>query len=123
MDLVELGTDGPQAPPRENGELTFTAPWESRSFAMVLALAEQGLFTLDEFREHLIAAIARWEASGSDEPYQYYERWQEALESITDRQGLVSTGALDERAKAFALRPPGHDHDHDGHDHSHDHSH
>ena len=60
-DVLALGTDGSTAPPRSNGELVFAAPWESRSFAMVVALAEQGVFTLDEFREQLIAAIDRWE--------------------------------------------------------------
>lgn len=124
-DLLELGTDGPEAPPRANGELVFTAPWESRSFAMTLALADQGVFTLDDFREHLIAAIATWEAANDeDEPYHYYERWQEALESIVRQSELVSDSALAGRIEEFAARPAGHDHGHDhDHDHDHDHSH
>ena len=80
---------------------------------MVVALAEQGVFTLDEFREQLIAAIDRWErAHDPDEPYSYYHRWQEALEAILADHPLVGRGALRSRTDEFARRPHGHDHDH-----------
>ena len=91
---VTLDVEGPAAPPRLNGELVFDAPWEGRSFAMAMALVEEGLFDWDGFRDHLIAAVQRWEARPVGE-YRYY-----------------------------AARPPGHDHgDHDHHDHDHDHDH
>ena len=117
---LTLDIEGPAAPPRLNGELVFEEPWEGRSFAMVAALAEDGLFTWDEFRDHLIAAIARWESDPSGE-YRYYERWQEALESIVADLEIVARPEVDELAAAYAARPPGHDHDHD-HDHG-DHDH
>ncbi len=120
---LTLDIEGPAAPPRLNGELVFDKPWEGRSFAMVAALAEGGLFTWDEFRDHLIAAIARWESSPMGE-YRYYERWQEALESIVAELGIVARPEVDELAAAYAARPPGHDHRHHDHDHHHhDHSH
>ena len=123
---LTLDIEGPAAPPRLNGELVFEEPWEGRSFAMVAALAEGGLFTWDEFRDHLIAAIARWESNPVGQ-YRYYERWQEALESIVEDLEIVAQPEVDELAAAYAARPPGHDHDHDHHhdhgDHHHGHSH
>ena len=78
---------------------------------MALALADQGVFTLDEFREHLIAAISQWEAANAtDQPYHYYERWQEALESIVAGSKLVATTAVADRVAEFTLRAHGHDH-------------
>ena len=115
---LTLGIEGPAAPPRLNGELVFEEPWEGRSFAMVAALAEGGLFTWDEFRDHLIAAIGRWESHPEGE-YRYYECWQEALESIVAELEIVARPEMDELAAAYAVRPPGHDHHHHDHDHSH----
>ena len=33
-----LDTEGPAAPPRANGELVFTAPWQSRIFGTTMHL-------------------------------------------------------------------------------------
>ena len=120
---LTLDIEGPAAPPRLNGELVFDAPWEGRSFAMAMALVEGGHFTWDDFRDHLIAAVQRWESDPVGE-YRYYERWQEALESIVAEREIVAGSEVDELAAAYAARPPGHDHDHGGHDHHHhDHHH
>ena len=110
--------DDPAGPPRLNGEMVFDEPWESRSFAMAAALVEEGCFGWDDFRDHLIAAVRRWEADPDGE-YRYYERWQEALESITADRGIVAEPEVDELAAAYAARPPGHDHGHDHGDHHH----
>ena len=109
--------DDPAGPPRLNGEMVFDEPWESRSFAMAAALVEEGCFGWDDFRDHLIAAVQRWEAD-PDGPYRYYERWQEALESIVADRRIAAESEVAELAAAYAARPPGHDHDHHhGHDH------
>ena len=118
---VALDVEGPAAPPRLNGELVFEAPWEGRSFAMAMALVEGGLFGWDDFRDHLIAAVQRWESDPSGD-YRYYERWQEALESIVAERAVVSEPEVHELAAAYAARPPGHDHG-DHHDHGHHHGH
>ncbi len=118
---LTLDIEGPAAPPRLNGELVFGAPWEGRSFAMAMALVEGGLFIWDDFRDHLIAAVQRWESDPVGE-YRYYERWQEALESIVSELEIVATPEVDELAAAYAARPAGHDHDHGDHDHG-DHDH
>ena len=122
---LTLDIEGPAAPPRLNGELVFDEPWEGRSFAMAAALVEGGHFSWDEFRDHLIVAIGRWESDPTGE-YRYYERWQEALESIVTEREIVAGPEVDELAAAYAARPPGHDHGDHGHDHdygSHHHDH
>ena len=57
MSQPFFAPDDPAAPPRANGELVFAAPWESRVFGLAAALRERGLFSWDEFRAELIAAI------------------------------------------------------------------
>lgn len=137
MTVAFFEADDPAGPPRLNGEMVFDEPWESRSFAMAAALVEGGCFGWDDFRDHLIAAVQRWEAD-PDGPYRYYERWQEALESIVADRRIAAESEVAELAAAYAARPPGHDHDHhhsddghghhhhgpgDDHDHGHDHGH
>ena len=83
---VELDVDGPSSPPRANGELVFSEPWESRVFGITIALHQDGVFAWDEFKERLIAAIARWEAGHPDgEGYRYYACWFDALQALLRR--------------------------------------
>jgi nitrile hydratase accessory protein len=71
------------APPRGNGELLFTHEWESRAFAMAIALSKPGYFEWEDFREQLIATIREWEAGGHPQAeWNYYERWLTALERV-----------------------------------------
>ena len=49
--------EGPAALPRENGELVFEAPWEGRAFGIAVALAEQGRYEWEDFRQWLIGVI------------------------------------------------------------------
>jgi nitrile hydratase accessory protein len=107
-----LDVSGPGAPPRSNGELVFAAPWESRTFGLVLALHEAGLFAWEEFRQALMAEIRAWETDHpAGEEWSYYRCWQRALERLLGERGLVGRDALDARAQALADRPAGHDHD------------
>jgi nitrile hydratase accessory protein len=83
---------GPSAMPRDNGALVFEAPWQGRAFGSAVA-AVQGLgLPWDEFREHLIAAIA----DQPDRPY--YESWVSALEAFVVAHGLATVGEVDRRA-------------------------
>ena len=118
-----LQIEGPGAPPRDNGELVFAEPWESRAFGMAVTLAEAGLFTWDEFRDSLVARIAAWEADHPPgEEYRYYRCWLAALEDRVVAVGALDAVAVAERSARLAERPAGHDHD-DGDDHGHDHGH
>ena len=123
---AQLAVDGPAAPPRANGELQFTAPWESRAFGMAVTLYEAGAFAWSDFQAALIARIGAWEADPGDRPWNYYQHWLGALEDLLARDATVLSHEVTERAEALASRPAGHDHDepHD-HDHGepHDHDH
>jgi nitrile hydratase accessory protein len=119
--VIELDIEGPAAPPRANGELVFAEPWESRAFGLAMSLNESGVFTWDEFREELIAAISSWEQSAQPgDCYSYYQCWLTALERISITHDLIPAHSLRERAQELADRPAGYDH---GHDHDHDHDH
>ena len=118
-----LEVEGPAAPPRANGELVFAEPWESRAFGMAVTLAEQGLFTWDEFRDALVARIAVWERDHAPgEEFRYYRCWLDALEGRLVGAGALSGAAVAERSAVLAGRPGGHDHG-DGADHGHGHGH
>lgn len=116
-----LDSAGPAAPPRDNGELVFAAPWESHAFGLALALQEAGCIGWDDFRQALIGEIGSWEAShAAPEEWSYYRCWLQALERLAGERGLVTAGELRARAAMLAARPsehePGglaHDHDHD----------
>lgn len=111
IDLLE-GT--PAAPPRDNGELIFSEPWQARAFGLAADLVDGGCFTWDEFRVHLIGAISRWETAsdggGVAEPWDYYRCWLTALEHAVAERDLVSGDSVANRAAVYASRPAGHDH-------------
>ena len=120
---VDLGVDGPAAPPRSNGELVFAEPWEGRAFGLVMVLVDRGVLSYDDFRRRLIAEIQAWEEGHPDgEGYSYYRCWLRALEAELEAQSLVLPGDLTDRVGALAGRPAGHDHRHDdGEEHGHGH--
>jgi len=118
-----LDASGPAAPPRDNGELVFRAPWESKAFGLALALTDAGLIDWEDFRRALIGEISGWEtAHPSGEGWSYYDCWLRSLERVVSAGGLVGAGAVADRAAQLAALPPGHDHadaGHPGHDHPH----
>ncbi|MGH1490535.1 MAG: nitrile hydratase accessory protein [Acidimicrobiales bacterium] len=119
-----LDIDGPAAPPRDNGELVFTAPWQSRMFATTMRLHESERIEWERFRSGLIREIAEHERAITDTAdYDYWGCWQRALEGLLNELSVVSSSELSATADVLAARPAGHDHDHGDHDHSHDHGH
>jgi nitrile hydratase accessory protein len=108
---LQLGAE--VAPPTENGELVFEAPWEARIFALAHHLCDAGLFHWDEFRKALIAEVAQWDAAHpKGEGYVYYERFQAALEALLAERGVVAPSVLDAETAKLEARPHGHDHAH-----------
>jgi nitrile hydratase accessory protein len=108
-----VDVDGPAAPPRSNGELVFAEPWESRAFAMAVALSEAGVFSWPHFQAALISRISRWQTTALEgSPWRYYDHWLGALEDVVS--GCIALDATDiaARAKTLAQRPAGHDHSH-----------
>ena len=84
------------APPRQNGALAFTRPWERRAFGLALALSKEGHFEWEDFRQALIASIAAWESSHAlDDPsWDYYEHWLVALDAVMQQSGLCDGASL-----------------------------
>jgi nitrile hydratase accessory protein len=104
-----LDVEGPAAPPRANGELVFTAPWQSRLFATTMRLRERDLLDWETFRQGLIAEIAAHEREiDHTDDYDYWGCWQRSLEKLLDRTGVVTAGDLDATADVVASRPPDH---------------
>ena len=101
----ELDADGEAAPPRLNGELAFSEPWQSRLFATTMAACDAGLIDYDTFRDHLIAAVAARDATDQHGPDDYWAAWQDAFETLAFELGLVDDDELGVRAEAFAAHP------------------
>ena len=109
--------------PRQNGELVFEDPWESRAFGMAVALHQAGVFEWEEFQRRLVDEIAAWERDHDDddrlEGWSYYERWTRSFEGLLVDKGVCSPSEL--AASSAAVRAAA---DHDGHgDHDGDHHH
>jgi nitrile hydratase accessory protein len=107
---LRMDVEGPAAPPRSNGELLFAEPWESRAFAMAVALSESGVVTWREFQAALIARIERYDETSTE--WCYYGQWLGALEDVLDDRSAVRSHDVTARATALARRPAGHDHAH-----------
>jgi nitrile hydratase accessory protein len=115
---LQLDVEGPAAPPRSNGELVFTEPWEGRAFGVTMALVHGGVLDHETFRTALIDRIAAWEdGRPAGEEFGYYRCWLAALEQVLGRAGLVSADDVLRRSAELAARPAGHDHRHDDHSH------
>jgi nitrile hydratase accessory protein len=107
---LPMDVEGLAAPPRSNGELVFAEPWESRAFAMAVALSEAGVFDWREFQAALIARIERRHDVSAD--WCYYEHWLSALLDVLGTRGVIAHSGVFDRAAELAQRPAGHDHEH-----------
>ncbi len=96
LEVGDLPSSGPAAPPRRNGELVFEAPWQGRAFGMALAVVRRLNLPWREFQRHLIAAIA----ASPDAPY--YDSWVAALEALVVERGLASPGAITDACRRVA---------------------
>jgi nitrile hydratase accessory protein len=92
----------------EPREVTFSAPWEARAFALALALAEQHRFDWEEFRGRLISEIAQADktlATGGNAP-SYFECWLTALEATITAKEIADASEIDQTADRIAANPP-----------------
>lgn len=112
MTGVEILDGSQAAPPRDNGELIFEAPWQSRAFGVVADLVDSGSFTWAEFRHSLISAIQTWETLEMQDqpPWDYYSCWVSALEQLLFEKVLLDPAEIDLRSREYVDRPHGHDH-------------
>ena len=84
--------------PRDNGELVFDAPWESRAFGMAVVLNESGKYEWPEFVNNLADEIKLDLA----EEHTYYEKWLHTLADLVAERGLFSETELDQRTHEYA---------------------
>jgi nitrile hydratase accessory protein len=114
--IHEMRDEG--APPRRNGELVFSEPWEGRAFGMAVALSERGYYGWEEFRSRLIQTIGHWEQEHATElaekeidphdpahcghpQWSYYDRWLATFESLVLDRGMIGKDELDRRTHEF----------------------
>jgi nitrile hydratase subunit beta len=94
-------------PPRLDGKLHFTNRWERDVFGLALSLSKAGCFEWEDFRQSLIASIARWENAAADcanpPRWDYYERFLDALLDVVEASGVLSR---DELARIMIARRP-----------------
>ena len=95
MSEVDGRVAGLKDLPRKNGELVFEAPWQSRAFGMAVALSEQGSYTWDDFRRHLVAEI------GEEPDREYYASWLEAFEHLLLETRTVGAEELERRTREY----------------------
>ncbi len=69
--------------PRSNGTPVFEAPWQARAHALAVASVEASGRDWDDFRRHLIAAVAE------DGERPYWDSWVVALEAFLAETGLL----------------------------------
>ena len=92
-DPILSQLEGRAALPRKNGELVFDAPWEGRAFGIAVALRDAGFYEWSDFRDRLIAEVAR--AQEKLPSSTYYEQWLAALECLAVERGLVTPEELE----------------------------
>lgn len=93
----------PDSPPRSQGRLHFDHDWQRKVFGMALALAKEGHFEWEDFRQQLIRSIGDWERleCGAQPPWDYYERFLEALARALELRRIATGGEI-----ALAMSAP-----------------
>ncbi|MGH7933083.1 MAG: nitrile hydratase accessory protein [Candidatus Binataceae bacterium] len=93
-----------------DARLVFHEPWEARAFALVLTMVEGGRFSWEEFRQRLIAEVARADTVDAAHPDAstavYYECWLRALEELLRTKAILDATEIERRADAIAASPP-----------------
>ena len=94
LAAVDAGLGSAAPLPRDNGELVFEEPWQGRALGMGVVALQRAGATWDEFREHLVAAIAaRPQQPGETAATAYYVAWLDALERLLAERGLLTPSA------------------------------
>jgi nitrile hydratase accessory protein len=90
--------------PRDNGELMFHSPWESRVFAMAVLLCERGEYAWNTFNEQFAKCIGDAEMHHPDQEAvsAYYHHWRQALETVLLEKAILLEEQLQVRTNEFA---------------------
>jgi nitrile hydratase len=91
---------GAGAIPRQEGELSFEAPWQIRALALAVAAHDQGHLSWSDFQGQLIAAIRQWEQTPAEQrdDWEYYQHWVRALETLVIERGLADAEEIERKA-------------------------
>lgn len=89
----------------DGAQVSFDTAWQIRAFALAVAAHQNGQYTWQEFQQALIAAIRSWEQAEISEPWRYYDRWLEALETVLVRTGTLTLAQVDERTRTVLTTP------------------
>ncbi len=89
----------------DGGDVSFETAWEIRAFALAVAAHQSGQYEWPRFQQALIDSIQRWERSGQETPWRYYDRWLEALESLLAEAGVVVPDEVDDRTRTVLDTP------------------
>jgi nitrile hydratase accessory protein len=90
--------------PRDNGELMFHSPWESRVFAMAVLLCEKGEYAWNTFNEQFAKFIgdAEMHQPNKEAVAAYYHHWRQALETVLLEKAILLEEQLQARMNEFA---------------------
>lgn len=93
------------SPPRAQGRLHFTQDWQRSLYGLALALSKAGHFEWEAFRQNLMASISTWEQlpCSHQQPWDYYERYLEALIKVLQEHSLLDINELQMRLNASKL--------------------
>ncbi|GMA61391.1 nitrile hydratase accessory protein [Alicyclobacillus fastidiosus] len=89
--------------PRENGELVFHTPWESRIFAMAVILFEKGIYLWKDFNSEFVKEIGEAERQHpeTDIVSTYYCHWVRAFERALIEKEVLTQEQLKTRTIEF----------------------
>ncbi len=78
--------------PRDNGEIIFKTPWESRIFAMAVLLFEKDMFPWKDFNEEFVKEIREYEETHteSDVAEMYYQLWLKTFEQVLYNKSMLT---------------------------------
>jgi len=77
--------------PRSNGELVFEEVWQGRALGLGVVVLERLSAPWNEFRDHLVAAIAAYvPAPGESAATAYYTTWLDAVEALLAARGVAT---------------------------------
>lgn len=80
-------------------EPAFAEPWQAEAFALVVSLADRGVFTWDDWAQTLSVELHRPDAA--PDGHDYYDRWLSALETLLAAKGLAASAEVEELAAAW----------------------
>jgi nitrile hydratase accessory protein len=91
LGTVDSALGGHAPLPRDNGELVFEEPWQGRALGMAVVVLDRVGAPWDEFRRHLVSAIAaRQPEPNESDATAYYSAWLDALQALLAERGLLN---------------------------------